>query len=495
MSKTVSVEVNNFYGGKSDDPRENNNAKFQVTKHFDIFSNPKRLVPYRTLIADTNDGSTATGMKQYEVLDFVYATGSSKLYGLGQSGGLTQIVYKADATTGNWTVATTGTGSVRNGCFVEYKDYLWGFQGLTSVFKWGTLSGVPAITDTVSSVGSNITSVAQGVIAKDDNLYLPYNNKLVRVSAGGTVTDAALTLPTNYKITSICNYGNYLAIACAPVSTYSGQSKVFIWNLTSSDVQESIDWGEGELRILENIEGILVGVTDQYLNKSTGAGRGSLVIQTYSGGSPQVAFEMFTQALTGKSIPLSKAVKNNRLFFSAKIMTDSDGTTYQEGIWSFGRKNANYPFACTLDLIDENASTNGIQAFGTVANYFFVTHSDDGSIDKTDETADYTFESIYESQIVDFGDPYNDKTLLSLEVSFAKIVSGTLTAKYRVDGATSWTTIGTYSTAGATSYQFLNISSTDTQFASGSEYEFQLISTGGLEITGWRAKAIINDTP
>lgn len=498
MSKTLEIKINDFSGGISDSLRTNVANSFAVAKHFDIFSDSKKLTPYRSLEADTHDGSTSTGMKQYFVRDYVYASASAKLYGLGQTaGGLTQLFQKADATTGNWSVpaTSTGNGAVKNGCLVEYKDYLWGFQGTTQVFRWGLLSGTPAITNSQGTVGT-ITSVAQGIIGKDDNLYLPYNNKLARVTSGGVVNDAVLTLPTNFKITSIANYGNYLAIGCAPVSTFNGASKVFLWNLTSVDVQEAIDWGEGELRILETIEGYLVGVTDRYLNNATGAGRGSMIIQTYSGGVPQVVKEVFTQALTGKSIPLQKTVKNNRLFWAAKIMTNVAGTLYNEGIWSFGRKNVNFPFALSLDIIDENINTSGIQAIGSAANYFFITHSADGSIDKTNDVATYAFTSAYESQIFDFGDVESDKTLLSLKVSFRKLLTGeSLTAKYRVDGATAFTTIGTYSTVDMLSRTFLNIESTGADFASGREYEFRLESTGGLEITGFSAKAIVNNTP
>ena len=498
MSKIKEIKINNFSGGISDDPRESTASRFQLVKHFDCFSNPTRLTPYRSLETDTETSVSAIDLKQYIVKDFVYSSTSTKLYGLGKtSTGFTKIVQKADATSGMWTLPTSseGNGAVQNGCFVEYKDYLWGFQGTTQVFKWGLLSGTPSITNTAGTVGT-ITSVAQGVIAKDDNLYLPYNNKLARVTSGGTVNDAVLTLPTNFKITSICNFGNYLAIGCSPISSYNGVSKVYLWNLTSPDVQEVLDWGEGELRVLETIEGILVGITDRYLNNAAGAGRGSMIIQIYSGGIPQVVKEVFTQALTGKSIPLTKVVKNNRLFWSAKIMTNSAGTTYNEGIWSYGRKNVNYPFALSLDIIDENVNPNGIQAIGSAGNFFFITHSNDGSIDKTNDSAVYTFTSVYESQIFNLDEEDKDKTLLSLKVMFRKLVSGeSLTAKYRVDGESSWTTIGTFSTADALSRTFMNIEATGLQFASGKEFEFRLESTGGLEITGIRAKFAVNDTP
>ena len=496
MSKLIEYKINNFSGGVSDSPREENATKFQITKHFDIFSDPTRLSPYRSLEADTETSVSATDLKQYVVRDHLYASASAKLYGLGQTGaGLTKIVYKSDATSGLWTLpaSSEGNGAVQYGCLVEYKDYLWGFQGTTQVFKWGLLSGTPSITNSAGTVAT-ITSVAQGVIAKDDNLYLPYNNKLVRVNPGGTVQDAVLTLPTNFKITSIANYGNYLAIGCAPISVYNGQSRVFLWNLISDDVQEVIDWGEGELRILENIEGILVGITDRYLNDLSGAGKGSMIIQIYQGGAPQVIKEVFTEKETGKTMPLSKAVKNNRVFFACKIMTNSAGTEYNEGIWSFGRKNVNYPFSLTLDIIDENINTSGIQSFGTAANYFFITHSGDGSVDKTNDASTYAFTSVYESQIFNFGDVNTDKTLQNVKVSFNRLLSGqSLTVEYRVDGATAWTTIGTYSTVDMFSHTFLNIESTGGAFASGREYEFRLESTGGLEITGFTCKALVNN--
>lgn len=177
-------------------------------------------------------------------------------------------------------------------------------------------------------------------------------------------------------------------------------------------------------------------------------------------------------------------------------MTNQAGTTYNEGIWSFGRKNANYPFALNLDIIDENIDTDGIQSIGSAGNYFFITHSGDGSLSKTNDSAVYTFSSTLETQIYDFGDVDSDKTLLSLKVSFRKQASGeSLIAKYRVDGATAWTTIGTHDTDDSLSHTFLGIEADGSAFASGREYEFRLESLGGLEVIGFVARATINDTP
>lgn len=491
MSKPIVIEVRNFNGGISDDPRKVSANEFQITKHFDIFSQPNRLIPYRSLETDTETSISTTDLKQYFVRDFQYASASAKLYGLGQTGaGLTKIVQKADATTGLWTTPATseGNGAVQNGCFVEFKDFMWGFQGTNQLWKWGLLSGVPAITNSVSTVASTITSVAQGVIASDANLYLPYNNTLVRIAPGLTVTDAVKSVPTNFKITSICNYGNYLAIGCAPIASFNGVSKVFIWNLSSDLFTETFDCGEGDLRVLDTVEGMLVGVIDRYLNNSTGAGKGSMIIQTYPGGAPQVMKEIFTLALTGKTIPISKAVKNSRLFWSAKIMTNSAGTTYNEGVWSFGRKNVNYPYTLTLDIIDENVNTSGIQSFGLAGNYFFVAHSADGSVDKTNDAAIFAFTSVFESQIYDFGDPSVTKRLLQFTIDTIPFpASGSVTVKYKMDAETSFTTIGSFSTLGGLSRDFVNIESSGADFPSFKEVQFRIESvTGGTEITGFK---------
>jgi hypothetical protein len=498
MSKPFKIKRNRFDGGISDDPRKPSVNEFQITKHFDIFSNPFRLTTYRSLEADTNDGSTATGMKQYLVRDFFYASASAKLYGLGQTaGGLTKIVYKADATTGNWTLpaSSEGNGAVQNGCFFEFKDYAWGFQGTNQVFKWGLLSGSPSITNSVATVASTITSVANGIIAADGNAYMAYNNVVIRIATdASTVTDSAKTVPSQYKITSLENYGSYLAIACSPISSFNGQSVVYLWNLSSDLFYETIPWGEGDLRVLGNVEGMLVGITDKYLNNATGAGKGSMVIKAYNSGSAQPLKEIFTQALTGKTIPTSKFVKDGRLFFAAKIMTNSAGTTYNEGIWSFGRKNPNYGLALTLDVIDENVDTDGIQAIGQAANYFFIGHSGDGSIDKTNDAATYAFTSIYEGQIFDAEDVSSDKSLGSVKVMFRALAAGeTVTLKYRVDGATSWTTIGSASTDGELSHTFVNIESTGAEFVAFRELEIRIESTGGAEVTGFEIEGQILD--
>jgi hypothetical protein len=170
-------------------------------------------------------------------------------------------------------------------------------------------------------------------------------------------------------------------------------------------------------------------------------------------------------------------------------MTNDAGTEYNEGIWSFGRKNATYPYALSLDYVSSDIGTSGIQSFDSAGNFFYVSCNNDGTILKTDDTADYSETSILETQIYNFGDIEMDKRLDRVKVSFRRLLTGeSITAKYKVDNG-SWTTIGTFDTANSISKTFTREEDNDKDFATGKEFQFKFETTGGLELTGFTLTA------
>src|ERR1700741_462834 len=82
--QSIIQKLTRFDGGISDDPREPILNAGALVKHFDVFSNPYKLTPYRSTVNDMNDGSTATGMKQYDVRHFQLGS-NGKFYGLGKN--------------------------------------------------------------------------------------------------------------------------------------------------------------------------------------------------------------------------------------------------------------------------------------------------------------------------------------------------------------------------------------------------------------------------
>lgn len=482
----TTYQLSKFHGGISDNIREQSGTTFSISKHFDIFSNPGILTPYRSFEADQTI-SSGSDLKPYLVKEGLLGS-DGKLYGLGQvvATGYTKIVSKSSPQSGNWSLPSTaeGNGTVIHGSFGEYYQILWGFQGTNQLWKW-PLGG--SIINSVAIVGATITSVANGVIASDDNYYTAYNNIVVRIGAGGsTFDDACLTLPAHLKITSICTYGTYLAIgACEKNSTSTGVSYVYIWDLVQEDPQEVLDWGEGSLQVLGNIEGKLCGISDKYIGSSLSVNYGSLVVRQWKGGDVTITKEIMVPAGVSNALKNFKVIKNNKLYFYAKLPTSS--STYNEGIFVVGRRDVNYEYAITLDQIHETATSfEGIWAAG---NFWFIAHSGDGSVAKTDDSVAFTETSIYESQKFNGGDVSKPKEITGIALTYKPLPSGAKALlKYRVDAinaTSSWITAFQDSATSSVAHEALcEEYNNEKAFSDGKEIEFRLESTGGAEITG-----------
>lgn len=506
----ITERISRFDGGISGDPRNPDYTKGTVIKHFDIRSNPFKLIPLRDSEADTNDGSTSTGMKQYDVYHPRLGL-NGKLYGLGkESNGYPKVVSKADPSTGNWTLEATAEGEAARkvGAFGEWQSAWWFYQGTNQLAKW-TIGGT--VTDTVATLGSTITTVAQPIVGADGNFYMFYNNKVVRINSSGTATDDVFSaIPSDMRITSVARWGSYLAIAVAEgtsaTATPSGRSQLYIWDyVTDTTAHDIIDMGEGALQVIGNVEGNIIGVSNKYLEKSTGSvdlgvGGGSMVIRMWGGGIPRVVEEIVAnQSVTLGRMKNEVVIKNNVMYWIASVpygLSTSTESTYKMGIWSYGRKDVNSRYSLSLEVIEEDTDTSNykINSFGNAGNYWFINHSADGSITKTDDTATYGASSIFETQILDGRSQGLDssvtKNLKSVTVYFAPLPSaGSVSLAYRKDSDTSYTTIFSgFTTDNAVRHSAVNIESSGAELPDFKEIVFQVTSTGGAEITGikWR---------
>ena len=442
-------------------------------QHFDIFSDPHRLIPYRSTEAEAN-ATSAANLGTYYPRHFLLAK-SGKMYALGNNlSGKAQILEKADPTTGTWGLSTTAA-SANNliyGSFIEWAGALWYFTGTASVTKWVTATNT--LTDGVSSITlTTITSVAHAVIGADDNMYMFYNNKVVKVTNAGVVSDNILTnLPSDMRIVSACRWGSYIAIGMAygtsAIGVPSGVSKVFIWDMvTTTTVNDVVDWGEGALRVLGNIEGRLVGVSDKYLTSSTGltslaVGQGAMVVRMWAGATPQVKAEIVAnQSVTADTGTFASVVtrfqrdvvvKDNRMYWVASVpfgASTSTESTYHLGIWAFGRKDVNSDFALSLDYVEEAVDTANyyINSFGNAGNYWFISHGAAGLVHKTDDAANYTNTSVYEKV---FGNGKDTFKIKGITAMFDALPSaGQVALSYKKDEETSFSNIFVFGTDNA----------------------------------------------
>ena len=435
-------------------------------QHFDIYSDPHRLIPYRSTEAEL-DSVSAANLGDSHLRNFQLGK-NGVMYALGETGGLAQVFQKTLPASGTWGVATTAVASAT--FTVIYEAFIeWGttpafymFTKTATLSKWTIGS---TFTDTVLGLGATITSVAQGVVGADDNLYMFYNNKVVRITNAGTASDNVLTnLPSDMRIVSACRWGSYIAIGMAygtsNISPPSGVSKVFIWDMvTTTTVNDVIDWGEGALRVLGNIEGRLVGVSDKYLTNPISLSNGAMVVRMWAGATPQVKAEIVANQLvtadatafpsTVTRFPRDVVIKDNRMHWVASVpfgASTSTESTYHLGIWAFGRKDANSDFALSLDYIEEAVDTANyfINSFGNAGNYWFISHGAAGLVHKTDDTANYTHTSVYEKVFGNGRDTFKIKGITAMFDALP--TAGQVALSYKKDEETAFSSIFVFGT-------------------------------------------------
>lgn len=512
MGQIIPTKISRFDGAMSDDPRQPSSNMGSLIKHFDCFSAPNKLTPYRSVEADHTADSSSTGAKTYDLRDFLLAS-NGKEYALGKNAsGYPKVLRKEDPTTGAWlasdgTAAATaigeGTAARISGCFIEWQGYLIFLEGTNQITKVLISTGVAS---SVGTVGSTITSVAQPIIA-NNTLYLFYNNKIVSISAALAVSDNLFTtLPSDMRITSVARFGAYLMLGMAfgssNINKPVGRSIVVQWDMNSTTTpSDTLDWGEGALRVLGNIEGRICGVSDKYLSSSLGLTRGSMVVRLWAGGAPQVIKEVVANQTVTADVtafpnsvtrfPNQCVIKNNKMYWVASVpfgLSTSTESTHHLGIWVFGRKTVNSDFTISVDyIIDSVIDTANfrINSFGAAGDFWFLNHSADGSIAKTDDASTYSETSVYESQIFNAGDLASYKSLVDVTVGSVYLpTAGQIVVKYRIDNETSYTTIFTNTTDASISHTANNIESDGSALPKKyKEIQFQVLSTGGAELT------------
>jgi len=495
----IETTIDHFPDGITNDPRGKEGAA--IITNFDVFTDPKKLTPYY----DSESGDSAASTSQKQNFAIALRTGTTySLYSLGVVSGTAraEILYK-NLTTGaatdldddGWTNTSnnqSASGAASFGLFVYYKKRARIFfaNAGTTIGSYDP-SGTAAINDENRSI--SYTNIAQGLVhSKDDILYIPYDNKIAK-NDNNSWTDTALVLPSHFYITSICEYGNYLAIACAPLSGV-GSSRVYLWDRDSTlaTLSESIDWGEGVLNVLEELDGYLIGISTSATATRT---RYRVLFKRWIAGTAAQRF----QELTSSSSPVLNIAKqkvDNRLYF---MLVATVNGAIRSGVWSIGRKNPSSEFILIHERTPDNDTALGagvLKNFFIVGDFMFISYVNNSSayaLSKTNDQSSYTATSIYESRYFDGSQKHVDrslkKKLKGITVTYEPLPSsGQVVVKYKKDEDTSFTTIFTDSTDNSISHSSINIESTKANLPEYKEIAFRFESTGGAVIRGYSFK-------
>jgi|SRR3990167_2591809 len=526
MGKIYETIITDFSKGMTNDPREKDTRYAQLIKGFDAHTYPRKLVPLRD--SESGDSAASTSKKQNFCVALSKDLGTYALFALGVKSGVTnaEILYKKltqvdnDALGGaTWTAPTDANHQSVNTftwfeLFVYYRKtgLIYGARGTsatagTKIWAFYPNAATAFDEDIITTNGGTpfaFTHIRQGLVhSKDDILYIPYYNNaggagaksFIAKNNNGSWTTNALTLPDHLIPNSICEYGNYLAIGCAPASGI-GKSVVYLWDrdATLTTLAESIDWGEGNLKVLEEIEGHLIGVSSMGIDATTGASTqlyGELVIRTYSGRTANV-LKGFISTGNSVNLTIAKQKVNQFLYFLCGNL-GINGTAAengQHGLWKIGRVLPDAPFALTFDRPpsnDDSVANVALKNFFIVGDYVFISYTDSSvfALTKTSEssTGFGSMLSRYESLI--FGESYREFKLVSAGVMTEPMpAAGQIVLKYKKDEETSYTTIFTHTTDNSLFHEAINIESSGANLPQFREISFQIVSTGGAVITG-----------
>ena len=496
------IHVNNFGGGIAPDPYSVALGEFSNCRNFDIHAFPHRLIPLPSMTADTTGTAVGNMIIAHDL----------KVYGMGcevANPGQGQIWV---STGSGWTALTksTGGGAVNYNMLVDYPSSDSGlsmiFAGVNKIVRCDPLDSASNVTQVLTFVAG---SISQGYVHPTNNvLYFGYSTTsgtFIASYNGATNTWnlTALTLPKRYTVVSINKYGNYLAIGCTTYSTAvvpgggTDNSVIFLWNMDETQSwNESVPLGDNSLFALNNLEGYLVSASTLQGNDY-----GSLQIQAYSGGQPQMLKEIMVDRTDPSTSPTFNSyrvvnfIHRNKMYFSLDLVGGGSSTS-KKGLWAFG-KNKSGQWAIN---VERYGTTDGSDASVLAAafrlDYLFACVTSVGTLNVGVTSAagwasEFASPSYLETSVNPLMDSRRDtkldvglqKQLASVALHYVPLPStGQVVLKYRVDGG-SWITIFTETTTGAVVTE-RTMDASSTQFTQGRNYEFRIESTGGARVLG-----------
>ena len=476
----VETKIDIFDGGITNDPRDRRKSTCRMVSNFNIITNPRKMSPYR----DSEDGHSGATTQQPR--NFLVALRSGTLYrlfALSRQTSLNRVhIQMKDLTMGaaqdlddnGWATPLNNEGNQNTpafGLFVYYRRTARIYGTHTGTHIWSFDPSSSAAFDN-TNLALNYTNIAQGLVhSKDDVLYVPYDNKIAK-NDNGTWTSIALQLPDHFYITSIAEMGNNIAIAMAPLSgAQVGQSRVFIWDRDTSltTLSETIPWEEGQLQILDVVDGYLIGVT--LSGNSTTRFSNRIIFRYLTGNNimgyrAEKLFEILSSNAGTTTLPIAKQMVDGRLHFMMRAYIDG---TQRDGVWSIGKLGESFTLNHERAVNNDTALGNGIlHNFMYVGDYLFQAYQNtasDFAVSKTIDTATFTSQTaIYETSIFD-GSLHNfdasyPKNLKEITVTTEFLpAAGQVLLGYRINEQTAWTTIFVNTTDNSISHTAINFES------------------------------------
>lgn len=364
-----------------------------------------------------------------------------------------------------YTLLTGNTAGAILGAEI-YKNYLFIFTS-TKIHVYGSLTNVgntATWTNNWQTIDSD-SSYHPSIASQDDLMYIGAGRYVVSLEeettfdpadAGTyTFTAQALNLPENYRIKTLAELGQFLAIG-----TWMGANvfdlkvaDIFLWDRTAPTF---------ELPIKNDENGINAMVSDGNLLYYVAGHNGEIYVT--NGTSKELFYKLpksFFHTTNEYSLyfePNAIMIHQGRLYIGVGSYTTGNTDIYPLGVISIDLRTKKFVFENTISTGNEgNGNSIRINALLSVSEYYYLTAWTDESV-----TQEYGIDSNYsnrclytnytayaETGFYQIGKSKKAETLTEYEINLARKLrpNQVIRLQYRNSSLDSWTTIGTFSYA------------------------------------------------
>lgn len=467
MARSLKYTLNRFDGGISNELRSGDYSKCAFVSHFDIYRDPNRMYPLPGYVADMNDGSTSTGMKQYDIKAITWNSISGSMIAVGTKSDGTgwKLFTKVTPSSANW-LTTVFSASVEGANTLLDQTYLY-YDDTNALVQFMTSSGATAyVTEYEIGIGTNETALSLGSYSSNSTVRAVIETAPTEVPYGNQPGSRNLeqlggTLTANAKTTGGFPYdlhaNNELVGIAVGDNRIPRTASLLLWDAASVLIEQKITIGIGSAIAVGNIDGTWVVATEEGMRSSStieGNGLPSVYVSYVVGSESLTLARLYAKTNTNSVVKPIRSQFRNCMLFEAVVPQDATPTTYKRGVWAVGRATANSPLA--LSLLFNSDSLGDLQNVHSFGNQVYFIHGGDGSISKLDnlETGTFNETAVYESLFFGTETP-NEKQLDGFTVHTENLpASGSVTVKYRFDENDSWTTLGTSTTTGRQYHKF-----------------------------------------
>lgn len=469
MAKRISKIIDSFYGGMQRDKKSRVPGGCLNIEEIDIFSNKDYIQAEQIMSADAMPDGTVVTAYTADNQDVVYA------YGKETTGNKVRLVKVTSGGTSNpGAFETAFTSADTTDIFylpspIEYlrqdngnKNFLYYLTNASGTIKlksYDISAGTESETDSASQ---NMTLT--GLTGSYDRcfmrvgfgeLFIGNGQYIAKVDKDGVFTEKAFTSPNGWNVADITFVSDIGIVLARSVNRFANYSRGFWWDLTSSaQVDDSFDIPFGGPQwIVNHKENI------RFLCAQNGYAKFYQLSGAFPGAEPKElpGLLLTNVASDGATQPISSPnmvdTKDNVLYFG---LNKTDKT----GIYAIGQLDSDKPIALILSkrFHTSDYSKHVPYAVFTQGSNFYGAFADNGTPAncrcETLNSPSCSSNAVYESVILDDGDPTRQKVLeelfllteplpasTSVAVSVAKNY-GSYTALARPDGTNTNTTNG-----------------------------------------------------